>query len=290
MRGGRDGGRRGGGGEAENGAGGFNPALYAKHSPGVQQSLRNWHQDTAKLDVDLVEQVVAHICAHEPEGAILVFMTGWDDISKLYDRLKSNRITGNTGKVSGRDGGPEAARRQGAARADTRDHLPLTCTRPQVALMPLHGSMPTANQQQIFNRPPRGVRKVVIATNIAETSITIDDIVYVVDGGKAKEKTYDAVNKLSCLLPAWVSQASARQRRGRAGRVQNGVCYHLYPKVMHDGEFVEHQLPELLRTPLEELCLSIKSLRLGRIEDFLAKALEPPDALAIKNAIDLLSE
>ena len=59
---------------------------------------------------------------------------------------------------------------------------------------------------------------------------------------------------------------------------------------MHDGEFVEHQLPELLRTPLEELCLSIKSLRLGRIEDFLAKALEPPDALAIKNAIDLLSE
>ena len=108
MRGGRDGGRRGAGGEAEKGAGGFSPALYAKHSPGVQQSLRNWHQDTAKLDVDLVEQVVAHICAHEPEGAILVFMTGWDDISKLYDQLKSNRVTGNTGKVSGRGGGPEA--------------------------------------------------------------------------------------------------------------------------------------------------------------------------------------
>ena len=64
------------------------------------------------------------------------------------------------------------------------------------------------------------VRKIVVATNIAETSITIDDIVFVVDTGKAKEKTYDPVNKLACLLPAWVSRASARQRRGRAGRVQ----------------------------------------------------------------------
>ena len=74
--------------------------------------------------------------------------------------------------------------------------------------------MPTVEQKVIFRRPPAGVRKVVLATNIAETSITIDDIVYVIDGGKAKEKTYDAVNNLACLLPAWVSKAAARQRRG----------------------------------------------------------------------------
>eukprot|EP01047_Picozoa_sp_COSAG01_P015643 COSAG01_NODE_784_length_13621_cov_68.866829_18_plen_165_part_00 len=127
----------------------------------------------------------------------------------------------------------------------------------------------------------------VLATNIAETSITIDDVVFVVDGGKAKEKTYDPVNNLACLLPAWVSQAAARQRRGRAGRVQAGVCFHLFTREQH-AKLSPYQTPELLRTPLEELCLQIKSLRLGRIEAFLAKAPEPPSHKTVRNAIELL--
>ena len=73
-------------------------------------------------------------------------------------------------------------------------------------MLPLHGSMPTAHQREIFDRPPPGVRKVVLATNIAETSITIDDVVFVVDCGKAKEKSYDPLNKLATLLPQWISQ------------------------------------------------------------------------------------
>ncbi|PRQ44170.1 putative hydrolase [Rosa chinensis] len=154
-------------------------------------------------------------------------------------------------------------------------------------VLPLHGSMPTVNQREIFDRPPTNKRKIVLATNIAESSITIDDVVYVIDCQKAKETSYDALNKLACLLPSCISKASAHQRRGRAGRVQPGVCYRLYPKMIHDA-MLQYQLPEILWTPLQELCLHIKSLQLGVVGSFLAKALQPPDSLAVQNAIELL--
>ncbi|KAI5062460.1 hypothetical protein GOP47_0022999 [Adiantum capillus-veneris] len=225
---------------------------YCNFSRMTKQSLQAWNCE--KLDIDLVEASIEYICRHEGQGAILVFLTGWDDISKLMDKLKENSLLRDTNKF---------------------------------LILPLHGSMPTINQREIFQRPPDGMRKIVVATNIAETSITIDDVVYVLDCGKAKETSYDALNKLACLLPSWISKASALQRKGRAGRVQPGVCYHLYPKLVFEA-MPQYQLPEILRTPLQELCLQIKSLRLGRIAEFLSKALQPPEPLAVQNAIELL--
>ncbi|KAK4761225.1 hypothetical protein SAY87_006118 [Trapa incisa] len=225
---------------------------FEKYDSRVRDSLSCWLPDS--LGFNLIEAVLCHICRKERSGAVLVFMTGWEDISGLRDQLKAHPLLGDPNRV-----------------------LLLTC----------HGSMATSEQRQIFDRPPPNVRKIVLATNMAEASITINDIVFVVDCGKAKETTYDALNNTPCLLPSWISQASARQRRGRAGRVQPGECYHLYPTCVYEA-FAEYQLPELLRTPLNSLCLQIKSLQVGSIGEFLSAALQPPEPLAVQNAIDFL--
>ncbi|CAN6451783.1 unnamed protein product [Victoria cruziana] len=227
-------------------------ADFKKYSFGVRESLSCWNPDS--IGFNLIEGVLCHICKNERPGAILVFMTGWDDINTLKEQLGAHPLLGDHSKV-----------------------LILAC----------HGSMASTEQRLIFDRPEDGVRKIVLATNMAETSITINDVVFVVDCGKAKETSYDALNNTPCLLPSWISKASARQRRGRAGRVQPGECYHLYPRCVYDA-FAEYQLPELLRTPLQSLCLQIKSLQLGGITEFLSKALQPPEPLSVQNAVEYL--
>ncbi|KAL8265856.1 hypothetical protein R6Q59_003200 [Mikania micrantha] len=225
---------------------------FENYSSKARDSLSCWTPDS--IGFNLIEAVLCHICRKERPGAVLVFMTGWDDISCLKNQLKAHPLLGDPNRVQ-----------------------LLTC----------HGSMATSEQKLIFEKPPPNVRKIVLATNMAEASITINDVVFVVDCGKAKETTYDALNNTPCLLPSWISQASARQRRGRAGRVQPGECYHLYPRCVYQA-FSEYQLPELLRTPLNSLCLQIKSLQVGSIGDFLSAALQPPEPLAVQNAVDFL--
>lgn len=124
----------------------------------------------------------------------------------------------------------------------------------------LHGQVSLASQRQAFKLPRNGQRKIVLATNIAETSITVPDVVYVIDTGREKLETYDAVNNLRELKPRWVSKASANQRKGRAGRLQEGVCFRLYPQVIFDDHMTSFTDPEITRTPLSNLCLTIKSL------------------------------
>ncbi|KAK3160163.1 hypothetical protein QOZ80_1BG0056030 [Eleusine coracana subsp. coracana] len=222
------------------------------YSSRTRDSLSCWNPDS--IGFNLIENVLCHICQKERPGAVLVFMTGWDDINALKEQLQANPLLGDPSKV-----------------------LLLAC----------HGSMASSEQKLIFDKPEPGVRKIVLATNLAETSITINDVVFVVDCGKAKETSYDALNNTPCLLPTWISKASARQRRGRAGRVQPGECYHLYPRCVYEA-FADYQLPELLRTPLQSLCLQIKSLRLGSISEFLSRALQSPESLSVQNAIDYL--
>ncbi|XP_010527764.1 PREDICTED: DExH-box ATP-dependent RNA helicase DExH5, mitochondrial [Tarenaya hassleriana] len=227
-------------------------ANFKEFRPETRESLSAWNPDC--MGFNLIEFLLCHICENERPGGILVFMTGWDDISSLKEKLQTHPILSNPNLV-----------------------LLLAC----------HGSMASSEQSLIFEEPASGVRKIVLATNIAETSITINDIAFVIDCGKAKETSYDALNNTPCLLPSWISKVSAQQRRGRAGRVQSGECYHLYPKCVYDA-FAEYQLPEILRTPLQSLCLQIKSLNLGSISEFLSRALQSPELLAVQNAIEYL--
>ncbi|KAK7343440.1 hypothetical protein VNO77_12188 [Canavalia gladiata] len=227
-------------------------ADFKDYSPQTQESISCWNPDC--LGFSLIEYILCNICENERPGAVLVFMTGWDDISSLKEKLLMHTVLGDPKRV-----------------------LLLTC----------HGSMASSEQRLIFEEPEDGVRKIVLATNIAETSITINDVVFVLDCGKAKETSYDALNNTPCLLPTWISKVSALQRRGRAGRVQPGECYRLYPRRVYDA-FTEYQLPEILRTPLQSLCLQIKSLRLGSISEFLSRALQSPEILAVQNAIEYL--
>ncbi|CAI5532993.1 unnamed protein product, partial [Closterium sp. Naga37s-1] len=178
---------------------------------------------------------------------------------------------------------------------ELREH-PLLGDESRVLLLTCHGSMPIEEQVRvkraeklIFNPPPPGITKVILATNMAETSITINDVALVIDTGKAKETSYDAVNNVPCLLPQWVSKASVKQRRGRAGRVRPGVCFHLYPRPLF-AALPDYGQPELLRAPLHSLCLQIKTLGLGNIGEFLGKAIQPPEPLAVDNAIELLED
>lgn len=148
------------------------------------------------------------------DGAILVFMSGIGEISRALAEI--TQLAGRLGRLQ------------------------------SLWLLPLHGSLTAADQQKVFQRPKRGMRKVVVCTNVAETSITIDDCVYVIDSGKMKEMQYEAEGRLSALVEKDVSAANARQRRGRAGRVRPGHCFRLFTRAKCEA-LPAHQTPEIHR-------------------------------------------
>ena len=126
-------------------------------------------------------------------------------------------------------------------------------------VLPLHASLPVAEQERVFDLPPAGVRKCILATNVAETSVTIDGVRFVVDSGAVKQMSFDPDARMQSLQPHWVSQASAEQRKGRAGRTGPGTCYRLYAHAEYMA-LAEFTTPELLRTPLEGVALQLASL------------------------------
>uniref|UniRef100_A0A804JHY1 RNA helicase n=1 Tax=Musa acuminata subsp. malaccensis TaxID=214687 RepID=A0A804JHY1_MUSAM len=229
------------------------PDQYASYSDRTRQNLKRLNEDV--IDFDLLEDLICFIDENYPPGAILVFLPGVAEIDLLVDKLT-------------------ASYQFGGILLDW--------------ILPLHSSLSAFEQKKVFLTPPQNIRKVIVATDIAETSITIDDVIYVVDAGKHKEKRYNAQKKMSSMVEDWISKANAKQRRGRAGRVKPGICFCLYTCHRYEVLMRPFQVPEMVRMPLTELCLQIKSLSLGDTKSFLLQAIEPPREDVISSAIDLL--
>lgn len=149
-------------------------------------------------------------------------------------------------------------------------------------ILPLHSSLSIADQDKVFDYPPEGIRKCIVSTNIAETSVTIDGIRFVVDSGKMKEMSYDPSCKMQRLKEFWISKASAEQRKGRSGRTGPGVCYRLYSE--KDFQTLEaYSAAEIHRVPLESLLLQMISMGLPNARLF--PFIEPPPIESIENSI-----
>lgn len=209
------------------------------------------------VPVELMAATIGHICNTTQQGAILAFLPGLDEIVKVSELL-DGRLPGSTELGS------------------------------KVKVFPLHSSVPKEAQSEVFEAVPEGVRKIILSTNIAETSVTIPDVQYVVDCGKQRELRYDQVRRITKLQTTWVSKSNSKQRAGRAGRVQNGNYYALFSRARFDSLRVIG-LPELLRSDLQETCLAIKAQSFNEpVQDFLAQAIEPPPNVAVQSALQSL--
>lgn len=154
-------------------------------------------------------------------------------------------------------------------------------------VLPLHSTLSLAQQDKVFDIPPPGVRKCIISTNIAETSVTIDGVRFVVDSGKVKEMSFDPKAKMQRLQEFWISRASSEQRKGRAGRTGPGVCYRLYAESDYEA-FAPYPVPEIHRVALDSLILQMKSMCLGDPLSFVF--IDPPPASSIQAAVTYLKE
>ncbi|KAK3110501.1 putative ATP-dependent RNA helicase DHR1 [Teratosphaeriaceae sp. CCFEE 6253] len=153
-------------------------------------------------------------------------------------------------------------------------------------ILPLYAALRAEDQLRVFQPPPTGSRLIVLATNVAETSLTIPGIRYVFDCGRAKEKRYDIATGVQTFEVDWISQASASQRMGRAGRTGPGHCYRLYSSAVFERYFAEHSVPEILRTPLEGTVLQLKAMEIEDVGTFPFPT--PPGAEQLEQAERLL--
>lgn len=153
-------------------------------------------------------------------------------------------------------------------------------------VLPLYSLLSSQQQAKVFQPPPEGTRLCVVATNVAETSLTIPNIKYVVDTGMVKRRYYDKVTGVSSFKITWTSRASANQRAGRAGRVEPGHCYRLYSSAVFSNEFEEFSAPEISRRPVDDLVLQMKDMSIDKVVNFPFPT--PPDATALQSAEKLL--
>ncbi|KAK9387702.1 P-loop containing nucleoside triphosphate hydrolase protein [Lipomyces mesembrius] len=205
------------------------------------------------LDAALITVMQIHLA--EPPGDILVFLTGQEEIDTsceiLYERMKVL--------------GPSV---------------------PELVILPVYSALPSEVQSRIFEPAPEGSRKVVIATNIAETSITIDGIYYVVDPGFVKINAFDPKLGMDSLVVLPISQAQARQRAGRAGRTGPGKCYRLYTEAAYQTEMQPNTVPEIQRQNLSHTILMLKAMGINDLLHF--DFMDPPPTNTMLSALEEL--
>lgn len=213
------------------------------------------NQEDPLIPLGLACATIAHIARTSQEGAILVFLPGLNEIDTLQKMLMEEP-------------------RLGVDFSNSDDYR----------IFKLHSSIP-ATENDVFEPLPGRCRKIILSTNIAETSVTIPDVQYVVDSGKSREKIYDHSRRISKLACCWFSKSNAKQRAGRAGRVQNGNYYALYTRQKFNS-LRAVGVPEILRIDLQEVCLRVKSQSFQTpIREFLAQALEPPSLAQVDASV-----
>lgn len=153
-------------------------------------------------------------------------------------------------------------------------------------VLPLYSLLSTHAQLRVFEPPPEGTRLCVVATNVAETSLTIPDIKYVVDCGKAKGRRYDVATGVQSYVVDWTSKASADQRAGRAGRTGPGHCYRLFSSAVFNDQFQQFTVPEIHRMPIEGIVLQMKAMNIDTVNNFPFPT--PPDRDRLRKAEKLL--
>ncbi|XP_064421843.1 pre-mRNA-splicing factor ATP-dependent RNA helicase DHX16 [Latimeria chalumnae] len=205
------------------------------------------------LDACVVSILQIH--ATQPPGDILVFLTGQEEIEACCEMLQ------------------ERCRRLGSKIAE-------------LIVLPIYANLPSDMQAKIFEPTPPGARKVVVATNIAETSLTIDGIIYVIDPGFCKQKSYNARTGMESLIVTPCSKASANQRAGRAGRVAAGKCFRLYTAWAYKNEMEDTTVPEIQRTNLGNVVLLLKSLGINDLIHF--DFMDPPPHETLVLALEQL--
>ncbi|XP_037555235.1 putative pre-mRNA-splicing factor ATP-dependent RNA helicase PRP1 [Dermacentor silvarum] len=213
------------------------------------------------LEAAIRTVIQIHMC-EEIEGDILLFLTGQEEIEEACKRLK--REIDNLGPDVG-----------------------------EMKCIPLYSSLPPNLQQRIFEPPPPAKangaigRKVVVSTNIAETSLTIDGVVFVIDPGFAKQKVYNPRIRVESLLVSPISKASSQQRAGRAGRTRPGKCFRLYTEKAYKTEMQDQTYPEILRSNLGSVVLQLKKLGIDDLVHF--DFMDPPAPETLMRALELLN-
>ncbi|KAK7537512.1 putative pre-mRNA splicing factor RNA helicase [Phyllosticta citribraziliensis] len=218
--------------------------------PGRTHPVEIWYAQEAPMDYFLEAwNTVLKIHYEEAEGDILLFLTGEEEIENAASILREKVNDGS------------------------------------LAVYPLYGSLPPHQQQRVFEKS--NVRKCIISTNIAETSLTIDGIVYVVDPGFSKQKVYNPRIRVESLLVSPVSKASAQQRAGRAGRTKPGKCFRLYTEEAFNKELIDQTYPEILRSNLSSTVLELKKLGVDDLVHF--DLMDPPAPETLMRALEELN-